>query len=275
MIAPLSKNRVQRFLFLSGIALALYCVAVYWPVSRRADSLSQPLGAALQQLIKASLAEGAQTGVELETIHENLRRTQLRLAAIRQTEQRLLARIGVEPYLRARLKEPFQLIDYLNARQQKIEQLEHLAKQNQVAMKPEVLANLPEYATNESHSTVLWIQLFVTEHVVTTAIQSKIATVESVQLLAVRSHESGAEEQPDLEEVPLKISLIGSMASVSQFLLSLPLRTDEIKGLSLPPAAATKPSLFIDRILLRKQSPEKADEVQLELTATGFVRRDE
>ena len=43
----------------------------------------------------------------------------------------------------------------------------------------------------------------------------------------------------------------------------------EIKAASLPASVTNKPALFIDRIVLRKQSPEKLDEVRLTLRAVG------
>jgi hypothetical protein len=42
----------------------------------------------------------------------------------------------------------------------------------------------------------------------------------------------------------------------------------------LPVAEADKTPLFIDRLIVKKQSPDKVDEVRLWLQATGFVFRE-
>lgn len=74
-----------------------------------------------------------------------------------------------------------------------------------------------------------------------------------------------------LVELPLQIELSGPTASVTRFLQTLPLRADEIKAAGLPESTTNKPALFIDRLVLRKQSPEKPDEVHLSLRAVGFL----
>jgi hypothetical protein len=54
----------------------------------------------------------------------------------------------------------------------------------------------------------------------------------------------------------------------------LPLRADEIRAAGLPEAPADKPALFVDRLIIQKQSPDKADEVHVWLRAVGFVLRE-
>jgi hypothetical protein len=54
----------------------------------------------------------------------------------------------------------------------------------------------------------------------------------------------------------------------------LPLRANEIQAAGLPEAPADKPPLFVDRLIMQKQSPDKADEVHVWLRAVGFVLRE-
>ena len=69
----------------------------------------------------------------------------------------------------------------------------------------------------------------------------------------------------------MRIELTGAIANVARFLQTLPLRADEIQASGLPAAPTNKPALFIDRLVLRKQSPDKPDEVRVSLRAVGFV----
>jgi hypothetical protein len=54
----------------------------------------------------------------------------------------------------------------------------------------------------------------------------------------------------------------------------LPLRADELRAAGLPEAPVDKPPLFVDRLIIRKQSPDKPDEVRVWLRVVGFVLRE-
>ena len=47
-----------------------------------------------------------------------------------------------------------------------------------------------------------------------------------------------------------------------------------MRAAGLPEAPLDKPVLFIDRLVVRKQSPDKPDEVRVSLRAVGFVLRE-
>ena len=83
-----------------------------------------------------------------------------------------------------------------------------------------------------------------------------------------------ADDPPLLTEISLRLELTGSSESVAALLQSLPLRAEEIKSAGLPEAPPEKAPLFLDRLVIKKQSPEKPDEVRVALRAVGFVLRD-
>ena len=62
--------------------------------------------------------------------------------------------------------------------------------------------------------------------------------------------------------------------SADKLLQCLPLRPEEIRAAGLPEAPADKPALFIDRLVVQKQSPDKPDEVHVWLRAVGYVLRE-
>jgi hypothetical protein len=47
-----------------------------------------------------------------------------------------------------------------------------------------------------------------------------------------------------------------------------------MKAASLPEVPTNKPAMFIERLTLRKQSPEKPEEVRASLRVVGFVFRE-
>ena len=73
-----------------------------------------------------------------------------------------------------------------------------------------------------------------------------------------------------LAEIPLQLEFTGSAASAEKLLQCLPLRADEIRAAALPEAPADKPPLFVDRLVVQKQSADKPDEVHVWLRAVGL-----
>ncbi|MEK7685290.1 MAG: hypothetical protein AAB466_07710 [Verrucomicrobiota bacterium] len=267
------KQHLQRLLILSGLCLALYYVAVYRPLAQRAEALDEPLTSLWRQLATANLQNDPAGGVDLVAASQNLRQARTWLAAMNRQSGQIEARIALEAEIRSRMKAPFQLVDFQNERQLRIEQLSQLAKQNQVALEPTVLAGLPEFNTETKEPALLWGQLGFASHLLRTAIQCKVPSIKTLHLPSSQSYPARGASQDALEEIPLHLELSGPMNVISKFLLSLPLRAEEIKVHSLPEAAPAKPAMFLDRFLLRKQSPDKAEEVSLTVRVCGFIYR--
>jgi hypothetical protein len=255
------------------LILTLYFALLYHPLSKRAASLDTPLTEVWRKLAATTLEVNATSAQDLPRIDQALQQVQASLSSLDKAQRVMAERIALESAVRARMQEPFQLIDFQNERQLRIEELDRLAKQQQVKLEPAVLNGFPEYTADTKQAALLWAQLAIARELVSGAIHFKVTTVRSLRLPAGQSYAASGQNEEYLDEVPVDIALTGSMASVSRFLLSLPLRADEAKALGLSEASSTKPTLFIDRILLRKASREKPDEVNLDLRACGFVYR--
>ena len=80
--------------------------------------------------------------------------------------------------------------------------------------------------------------------------------------------------QVPLAEIPLQVELTGSARSLLKLLEYLPLRPEEMRASGMPEARPDKAPLFIDGLILKKQAPDKPDEVRVTLRAVGFVLRD-
>jgi hypothetical protein len=72
-------------------------------------------------------------------------------------------------------------------------------------------------------------------------------------------------------EIPLDIEVSGATSTVTDLVRSLPLRAEEFKAAELPPPSTNKPALFVDRLVIKKQSPDKPDEVRASIRVIGFV----
>jgi hypothetical protein len=121
---------------------------------------------------------------------------------------------------------------------------------------------------------MLWAALSLTESLLRTALQCKVAAIQSLEVPPVLTNTPLASGTERLAEIPLQVEFTASSASLAMLVQSLPLRADEIRAAGLPEAPADKPALFIDRLIIQKQSPDKTDEVHVWLRAVGFVLRE-
>ena len=101
---------------------------------------------------------------------------------------------------------------------------------------------------------------------------SKVAFIKNVSVLPIQPYRTAAGTEVYWAEIPVRIELIAPMESAANFLLALPLVTEEMKTAGLPDCRPGKPALFLDKLMLRKQTSEKPSEVNLDAVVCGFVR---
>jgi hypothetical protein len=169
---------------------------------------------------------------------------------------------------------PFQLVDYENERGKQQDELRKLATQNQVTLLPAVFEGYPAHTADVRQPALLWAELSLIEHLLTTAIRCKVTAIHSLNVPLALTNAPPPEGVRTLVEIPVQIDLTAAAPVVVQLLKSLPLRADEIKAAGLPEAPTNKPAIFVERLILRKQSPEKLDEVRASLRVVGFVFRE-
>lgn len=253
------------------LCLALYYFLIFRPLSQRADALDEPLDRVWQELVDFSMGSSAVRNLDLDQIRKTQKILQASLAATAKVRETISARVQLEPEIRARMSEPFFLIDFQNERQKRIEQLIDLAKAQKVTLDAAALAGFPEYKAETRDPSVLWAQLSIVDQVLTVAINSKVNQVKNLNLLPIQPESNAKDEDAYWREIPLRIELVAPMSSAANFLFAMPLRAEEIKTAGLPESGTNKPALFLERVLLRKQTPEKADEINLDVVISGFV----
>ena len=266
--------QIHYAMFAGGLALVAYFVLVYLPLREKARALDEPLRKVRQHLIDINLESPFVGGLEPEEIAENLRRLEEDLATLQHSEKTILSRIELDAPTRAKLREPFQLIDYRNERQLRIEELTARARKQVVALQPAAILGFPEYITDRPDPALLWAQLNLVNHLLALAAQAKVTSIESLQTPApepLRMAEGGG---IFLDAIPIWVELTGPAEALNRFLRVLPLRTEEAKALGLPEPLPAKPALFIERLALRKITPEKVDQGHLELQLRGYVYRE-
>ena len=258
---------------LAGLGLLTYYVSVLVPLSRKATGLDAPLQAAWQKL-SVSIDQTNVTAIDFLHITNQLAETRQSIALLDRAKQKALQRLDLSAAIKAKLNGPFQNVEYQDYRSQQMVEMEKLAKQHQVTLELPVRAGYPDYSTDIRQPTILWAALSFVDSILATALQCKVSVIHSLDVPLSLTNEPPTNPATSLTEIPLQLEITGSAASVLKLLQNLPLRAEELRKTGLAEARPDKAPLFIDRFIMRKQSPDKPDEVRVSLRALGYVLRD-
>lgn len=264
-------ERNRRLLIpIAGVAVAGYLLLVFEPLARRADSLDAPLDAAWKKLAIA-VGESNATALDFMSIQARLGQTRHAVEVLDSARRQAAERVQLDAELRERLAAPFQLVDFQNEVQRQIADLNRLAKDAGVKLAPAVADGFPAHTADVQQPELLWAELAFSTDLLTLAVNCKVTAIQSLALPMALTNAPPPTNTARLVEIPVHLELSGTASAVTRFLASLPLRTSELAAEKAPAAPDGKPALFIERLLLRKQSPDKPDDVNLALWASGFV----
>jgi hypothetical protein len=259
---------------LAGVALVAYYVFFYLPLARRASRLDEPLQKSWRRLSTAIEQTNATT-LDLSRLTNQLNQTREALALVENTKKEAALRLELSTTLKNKMSAPFQLVDYQNERSKGIDDLDKQAKDKKVAIDPAVYAGFPEHTIDTADPALLWPALALTDDLISTAIGCQVTAVHSLEVpLSNTNALSPPEAYGRWDQIPLQIEFTSSATNAQRFIESLPLRAEELRGAGLPPGLPDKVPLFIDRLIIKKQNPEKPDEVRVWLQAMGFVFRE-
>ena len=264
------ETRRRSLLPLLAGALVAGYLFVFLPLDRKAGSLDVPLEKKWRQLA-AALGQTNAYKLDFVSLTNQFSETRAALTAFEIARKQAQARVELDEALRAQLSVAFLLVDYENAAGRQMGALARLAKQQGVGLEPAVFAGYPQTTADVKEPSLLWAELAFLDSLLTTAINAKVTTIHSVTAPLPLTNAPPANGGRSLAELPVQIDLTGPLPNVARFLQALPLRAGEIKAAGLPESPTNKPALFISRLVLRKQSPDKPDEVRVSLRAVGFV----
>jgi hypothetical protein len=270
---PLRQYKRHGIIPLAGLALGLYYFLVLVPLQHRAESLDVPLTNAWQKL-SLSLEQTNARAIDFAHITNQLQETRQALRLLENAKARLTSRLQLSENVRARMNAPFQLVEYQNERSRQIDELSKLAKQEQVTLDPPVLTGFPEHTADVTQPELLWAALALIDGLLTTTVHCKPIAIHSLQAPLSLTNPPPPDATGRVAEIPLQLEFTGNTANVGRLLQCLPLRTEEIRAAGLPEAPADKPPLFVDRLIIKKQTPEKTDEVRVSLRVLGYVLRE-
>ena len=184
------------------------------------------------------------------------------------------ARLQLPGAVRSRMTGPFQLVEYQDERSRELDNLAALAKKHNTTVEPAVFANFPEHTADVKQPTLLWAALAFVDGLLRTAIECDVTAIHALGAPLGITNPPPANGIERLAEIPLQVEFTSTVPNAERLIRSLPLRADEIRAAGLPEALADKPVLFIDRLIIAKQSPDKPDEVRVSLRTMGYVLRE-
>lgn len=269
----LQEYRRRTMVPLLTLALAAYYLLIYVPLGRRAAELDQPLQKAWRSLA-GSLGATNAIAIDFLQITNQLDETRQALAIIETAKSKAAERLELDPDLRARMSAPFQLVEYENERSKAWDSWVKLSKAQKVTLDPAVYWGMPELTADVRQPELLWPAFSMINTLVTTALNAQVSAIHSLETPVVLTNTPPLAAGMILNEVPVQFEFTGSAASVARVIQSLPLRATELKEAGLPPSTEGKLPLFIERLLIKKQTPDKPDEVRVWLRAVGFVMRE-
>jgi hypothetical protein len=269
----LNERRRRSLVPLAALMLTAGYLFVLVPLGRRADKLKDPLDKAWLKL-SASLGQTNSPTIDFVSITNQLEATRQAIAALETARKKVAARADLGDAVRERMNAPFQLVDYESERGKQQDDLRKLAAQHEVTLAPAVFDGYPAHTADVKQPTLLWAELALIEDILTTAICCKVGAIHSLSVPLALTNTPPPEGVRTLAEIPVQIEFTAAAPVVAQLLQSLPLRADEMKAAGLPEVPTNKPALFIERLTLRKQSPEKVEEVRASLRVVGFVFRE-
>jgi len=253
-----------------GLALAAYYLFVMLPLAREAKSLDQPLEKAWRTLA-ISLNQSNATSIDFLHITNQLSETRQALLSLESAKGKAKARLQLGPTVQAKMQAEFQLVDYDNERSKLLEDIGNLAKKQHTTIDPAVFMGFPEHTADVKQPALLWAALALTDSLLWTALQCKVNAIHSLDAPPVLTNTPPTNGVERLTEIPLQLEFTGAATSAARLLQSLPLRADEIRKAGLPEAPTEKPALFVDRLIVQKQAPDKPDQVHVWLRVVGFV----
>lgn len=270
---PFREYRRRSVIPLAGLALLGYFLLFYLPLTRQAASLDEPLQRAWRKLA-ASMDQTNATTLDFLRLTNQLNDTRQALTIVEDTRRDAAQRLDLSPELKARMNAPFQLVDYQNERSKQIDELDREAKAQNISIDPAVYAGFPEHTIDTADPALLWPALSLTDQLLMTALRCKVAALHSLEVPLVMTNAPGPETSGRWDPVPLQVEFTASAQNAAQFVQSLPLRSEELHAAGLPAAAPGKVPLFINRLIMKKQSPDKPDEVRVWIEAVGYVLRE-
>lgn len=252
-------------------ALALYYVVVLRWLEHRSTLPEAQLSIEWQRLSQRSVETKSDGSPNLASLTNRLNTLRSALESIDRSLLRAREITRLEPEIMAELDSTFQLFEFENARQSRAESLTKLAREKGVMLATNVLDGLPRYAPEIEDPSILWPRLSIATFVFKTALLAQIQNLNAFEANIGLTSIQQPTSSPAPEELPVRLSVRGPMNSMITLLSSLPLTEAELRSIGSSNSPPGKPAIFIKHLLIKRQTGEKPEEVEMDLTLVGVL----
>lgn len=278
---------LQRLLLLVAGVLALGYFIHLQPIAHSVIAEEATMAELRERLDRATLEAGLTRATPFATLSNRLDELRTASDAFAAAVHESLPRLELPQDLRARIDEPFQLYSFLNESQSRLEGMVALAQARKATVTPGLAAGLPAYKPELARPELLWVQLATVNRLVRSAILAGLREVREVSVeplpladpaefgpsLPAAAAASGTTNRWTVLRVHL--TALGDVDAIGKLLLALTLTPDELKRTGLPEELGGRPALFIDRLLLRRNQLESAEQAQLDLVVGTVIANEE
>lgn len=254
-----------------ALALGAYYRFAYHPLVRSVIAQDKELTVLWDRLVSSNRQVRACQGLTVDNHLQRVADLEASLSSLEAAHKLVQRRIEIDATTRGKMALAWQLIDFQIERLQQAGLLLRLAKEHGVALEPAALAGLPEHSVDLPEPRLLWPRLEMATQLLLVAIQSKVASVRSLTQLPANTYPGPGPNSPPVEEIVMRIELVGPTDSATRFLKNLPLQGEQLRAVGLSGPVTNKPAFFLDRVLVRKHAPDRPGEVHLEARVCSFV----
>lgn len=274
---------LQRLAIMAIVGLAIAYLGLLRPLARRVLDEDTPMNSVREQLARATVDAGLPPGIGFGALSNRLEALRLSSDRFSAAVREAMPRLEQPAAVKARLDEPFQLVEFLNESQRRVEELQAQAQAGKVSLTPGMARGFPRYQPELARPELLWVQLAMVNRAVRTAIRAGVRDIREVSVEPLPLQETADYGPlPPLPSMPAKatnrwatlrlhMTTVGPVDALGRLMLALSLTPEELKPSGLPEELGGRPALFIDHVLMRRNQLEAAEQAQLELVVSTVV----
>lgn len=262
-------SRPLAWVVLGALALAVLYLTVERRLAARLAEQDAPLADLRRRLAVAAGEAGLTNTPSPERLAD--RRAELRAAAAEfaAAAAGAQARLALPGTLRERLDAPFQLVEFQNELERRLEELGRFAGEAKVVLEAGVAGGFPRHSPDLGRPELQWVQLDLVTRLVRGAVAARVAAVHGIAVPVTPAR--SLEGSPAWDEVRASIAFTGSAEAALAVVTALTLTPQEAAAAGFPADLTGRPSLLLDHLLVRRSALDRTDEVRVELVVSQLV----
>ncbi len=254
---------------LGALALTLLWALVDRPLAARLVAQEVPLADLRGRLTVAAGEAGLTNTASPARLAARLAELQAARGGVGAAVAAARERLRLAGALAGRVEGPFQLVEFQNELQRRIEELGRTAGEAKVVLEAAVAGGFPRYAADFDRPELHWVQLELITRLVRSAILARVGTVHQVAVPPVPARPLNGSDA--WQEVRAFIAFTGPAEAALEVISGLTLLPEEAVAAGVRPDLAGRPVILLEHLLVRRTALERPDEVRTEIAVALVV----